>query len=955
MRESPAICGAFSFSDPGRPGSGRPIRAGGVADRVARHDDRAVATQPLLGRESEVGVLDRLVDGAHAAGGALVVRGEPGIGKSALLEAAAGRAGGRGMLVLRANGVPSEAHLPFAGLHQLLQPLLADLHRLPPPQRTALEAAFGMAETAAPDLFLIALATLDLLGDVSERAPVLVIAEDAHWLDRSTAEALAFVARRVRMEPILVLAAVRDGSGSAFDAAGLDELRVTPLDAASSSRLLDAHAPELAVAVRARLLEEAAGNPLALIELPVGLGLGGWTGAALPGRLPLSARLESAFAARLRELPRAAQTVLLVAAADGGASLAEVLGASAIVEGAAVGVDVLGPAVSARLAEVDSTRIRFRHPLVSTAVYQAASVPERQAVHAALAEVLSGDPDRGAWHRAAAAIGEDEGVAVDLEAVAENARRRGAIASAVAALERAAELSGKPQLTAGRLLRAAELAVELGRLDVVARLVREAEPLAAAPLDRGRLAWIRVMCDPGPPGEPARMRSLIETGSHVGAAGDTSLALRLLWAAATSGFWADRENELSAEIVALAEGLAVRDDDPWLLAVLAYAAPIDRGGVVVERVSRLTPDPAHPDLMWLLSAAAATVGAFDLAGGFASASVAGLREQGRLGALAQALVLRAWSEIHVGRWDVALPDAEEADRLAKETGQPIWRGGAQVALSILAGLRGDEEEAEAMAARAERVGLQFGARAVLSVVQLARGLTALGAGRHDDAYAQLRRMFSASDPAYHRMESCWAIGNLAEAAVHSGHGDAARAVMGEMERLTVRTPSPWLHVAMRHARALLAEDADAEPFFQAGLEADLRRWPFDRARLFLAYGAWLRRQRRVAESRVPLRAARDGFDALGVVSWGERARQELRASGETSRARTVEARDQLTPQELQIARMAAEGLTNREIGQRLYLSHRTVGAHLRRIFPKLAVASRRQLPAALAGEGTSRA
>ena len=444
------------------------------------------------------------------------------------------------------------------------------------------------------------------------------------------------------------------------------------------------------------------------------------------------------------------------------------------------------------------------------------------------------------------------------------------------------------------------------------------------------------------------MRSLVDNAARVAGAGDANLALRLLWAAATSGFWADRENELSDEIVGLAERLAVREDDPWLLAVLAYAAPIDRGGVVVERVSRLAPDPAEPDSMWLVSAAAATVGAFDLAEGFATASVAGLRKQGRLGALAQALVLRAWSEIHVGRWDVALPDAEEAGRLAEETGQPIWGGGAAVALSILAGLRGDEHAAASFAADAERVGLQFGARAVLSVTQLARGLTALGAGRYEEAYAQLRRMFSASDPAYHRMESCWAIGNLAEAALHSGHEEEVRAVMVELEGLSARTPSPWLHVAMRHARALLADDSRAEALFQEALEADLARWPFDRARALLAYGMWLRRQKRVAESRVPLRTARDGFDALGVVAWGDRARSELRASGEASRMRMPEARDELTAQELQIARMAAEGLTNREIGERLYLSHRTVGSHLYRIFPKLGIRSRAQLPAALA-------
>ena len=923
------------------------------ADRAGGGDDLAVAILPLYGRESELSVLDQLIDGIHARGVAVVVRGEAGIGKSSLLEAANRSAGARGMVVLRTIGAQSEAHLPFAGLHQLLQPLLADFDKLPPPQRTALEAAFGMAETAAPDLFLIALATLDLLGDVAERAPLLLIVEDAQWLDRSTSEVLTFVARRVQMEPILLLVAIRDGSESVFETARLDEMRLPPLDEASAGELLDSNAPDLVPTVRERVLEEAAGNPLALIELPAELEFRGRVGTMLPDQLPLSARLEGAFAARLPELPRATQMLLLVAAADDDASLAEVLSAAAIIEGGAVGTDAFSPAITARLAEVDNVHMRFRHPLVRSAVYQAASAMDRQAVHTALSEVLAGRPGRSVWHRAAAAIGEDEGVALELEAVAENARHRGAIASAVAALERAAQLSGNRELTAGRLLRAAELAVELGRMDAAARLLREAESLAIAPLDRGRLAWIRVMCDPGPPGERTRMRSLIETASRVGVAGDSALSLRLLWAAATSGFWADRENELSDEIVAVAERLPVREDDPWLLAVLAYAAPIERGGVVVDRVSRLTPDPIEPDNMWLLSAAAATVGAFDLAEGFATASVVGLRERGRLGALAQALVLRAWSEIHIGRWDVAMPDAVEADRLAQETGQPIWGGGARVALSILAGLRGEEEAAEALASQAERVGLQFGARAVLSVVQLARGLTALGAGRHGDAYAQLRRMFNPSDPAYHRMESCWAIGNLAEAAVHSGRADEVRALMAELEALVERTPSPWLHVAMRHARALLADDAEAEAFFQAGLEADLTRWPFDRARLLLAYGAWLRRQRRVAESRVSLRAAREGFDALGVVSWGERARQELRASGETSRARTLGARDQLTPQELQIARMAAEGLTNREIGQKLYLSHRTVGAHLRSIFPKLGVASRRQLTAALAGEGAS--
>ncbi len=905
-------------------------------------------TAVLTGRGSELAELERLIGLVEdGRGGVVVLRGDPGIGKSALLAVVADRATAGGIAVLKTSGTQTESRLPFAGLHQLLGPLLGDLTALPAPQLGALRAAFGLSDEAAPDLFLIALATLDLLADAAARTPLLLIAEDAHWLDESTSEVLSFVARRVSLEPIGLLIVVRDGEPSPFDAAGLTDMHLGPLDAEASRELLTTHAPDLSPAVRERLLADAAGNPLALIELPAALGSGSRERAILPDHLPLSARLERAFAVRLSELPVDTQTLLLIAAADSHVSFAEAMSATGLITGSAVGPEIVGPATSIRLVEVDGGVMRFRHPLVRSAAYRAASVAERQAAHAALAAVLAGDRYRSVWHRAAATIGKEDALAAQLEAVAEGARRRGAIGSAVAALERAAQLSSTSSLSMGRLLRAAELAVELGRPDVVGRLVRDAGSLQLSRLDEGRLAWIRAMSDPGAPGEPSRMRALLDTAARVLNAGDPDLALKLLWAAAVSGFWADRENELSEEIVALAEQMPVSETHPWLLAVLAYGSPIDRGAVVIERVLRLVPDPTEPDAMWLIAAASTTVGAFDLAEPFASASVAGLRDQGRLVELAQALVLRAWCQIHIGRWDVALPDAEEAGRLASETSQLIWVGGARAALSILAGLRGELATAEALATQAEGVGLQFGARAVLSVVQLARGLTSLGAGRHEDAYVQLRRMFNPSDPAYHRMESCWAIGNLAEAGARSGHQDDAREVMKGLAPLTRRTPSPWLHVAMSHARALLAVDTEAEALFRAGLEADLTRWPFDRARLLLAYGAWLRRQRRPAESRSLLREARDGFDALGVVAWGDRARQELRASGEGSRARTPDAFDHLSPQELQIARLAAEGLTNREIGQKLYLSHRTVSSHLYRIFPKLGTSSRSELASAL--------
>jgi ATP/maltotriose-dependent transcriptional regulator MalT len=387
-----------------------------------------------------------------------------------------------------------------------------------------------------------------------------------------------------------------------------------------------------------------------------------------------------------------------------------------------------------------------------------------------------------------------------------------------------------------------------------------------------------------------------------------------------------------------------------LLAILAYAAPIERGGFVIARLSTVASERGgDAEATRLLGSAAITVGAFELAAGFLAASVAGLRPQGRLSHLARALIQRAWTAIHLGNWNLAVQDLDEGKRLARETSQPRWEAAAQAEQAMLAALRGEPDRAESLAAEAQRTLLPIGASFMLAVVQSARGLAALGAGRHAEAYDHLQRMFDPADPAYHPFVHCWAIADLAEAATHSGHRDAAQALMEDLAIVAEQTPSPWFHTAMRYARPLLADDEQAEALFQAGLSVDMATWPFYRARLQLAYGAWLRRQRRVAESRAPLRAAREGFDALGAIPWGERARQELRASGETSRRRTPEAWDQLTPQELQIAQMAAEGLSNREIGQQLYLSHRTVGFHLSRIFPKLGITSRSELRVVTAG------
>jgi DNA-binding CsgD family transcriptional regulator len=907
---------------------------------LARH------AAPLVGRGAELAVLRERIDSIRDAGGAIVVRGEAGIGKSALLREAGRLATAAGLRVLTTAGVESETQVAFSGLDQLMRPVLGEVGILPGPQRRALLAAIGRTDAAAPDLFLIALATLNLLGEAATRAPILLLVEDAHWLDRASADVLGFVARRLDFEPVVLLAAMRDGLGGAFNDAGLAELTLGPLDDAAAATLLDARAPDLQPAVRERVLGEAAGNPLALVELPIVMGHLG-DGAASAAWLPLTTRLEQAFAARVSGLSTTTRLLLLAAALNDRGVLAETLAAAAIVGGVAPSADDLTPAVGARLVEVNGPTVSFRHPLMRSAVAQRSSVGQRQLVHAAFAQVLAGDADRRVWHLAAAATGPDEGVASELEAAAGRARRRGGVEAAVAALDRAAGLSEDRTREGERLLRAAELAFELGRHDLVSGLLRRGAAIELSQRQRSRMVWIRERFDDGIRDVAAGVRSLVDLGGLAAADGDTGLALKLLWGAALRCFWTEPGQVERDAVVVAAERLPVDARDGRLLAILAFAAPIERGAVVIDRLRWLATHPSRRGRAARRADAALLVGAFDLAAGFCSTAIAELRAEGRLGLVARCLAAQAWSEAHLGDLSVAIPAAEEAARLSRESKQPIMQATAQVTQAMLAALRGEHDHAAALAAEAERQALPVTARPVLASVQHARGLAALGAGRNAEAYEQLRRMYDPADPAYHVALRCYAVGDLSEAAVHAGHGAAVDRGVTEMEAVASTTPSPALHVGLRYARALLADDGDAQALFEAALGADLARWPFARARVQLAYGGWLRRQRRAADSRGYLRAARDTFDALGTIPWGDRARQELRASGETSRRRNPDVRDQLTPQELQIAQMAAEGLTNREIGHKLYLSHRTISSHLHRIFPKLGVTSRSALRAAL--------
>jgi DNA-binding CsgD family transcriptional regulator len=904
----------------------------------------------LIGRAAEITRLHELLGQAAAGSGvALVVRGEPGIGKTALLAETAAYARASGLRVLHAVGVESEGHLPYAGLNQLLRPLRDSFKALPPSQREALRAGLGLSDAAAPEVYLVALAVLNLLAEVgAEDAPVLLVAEDAHWLDLPTADVLAFLGRRLESEPIVLLASVRNDSPARLGEAGLPELVIPPLSRPDAAALLDAAAPHLPAAVRGRLLAEAAGNPLALIELPAALGSEDGTAILASPWLPLTARLERAFTRRFADLPPATAAILEAAALNDSANVTEALDAARALNNLPVTAADLAPAARACLISPSSTELTFHHPLVRSAIHQSLDSERRRAVHHALAAALHDQPDRRTWHLASAASRPDEEIASALEAVAAQARQRGSGVTVVAALEQAAQLSPDPGRRADRLLRAADGAVEIGRPEIVERLLGQAAQLDLADQRPARLAWIRAAFDDGLRDQATDAAVLADLAEGVAADGDIDLAVRILWSAALRCFWTEPGPAARERIVDVAERLPLDPLDARVLAIVGYAAPLTRGTVVIERSARLLARPLlNPQSVRLVGSVAVLVGTFDVAIAQSAASVAGLRDQGRLQLLTRALAAQSWAAAQLAELTVAMPAAEEAARLASETGQPYLLGLALAIQAKIAALRGGFAQAEELAAEAERLGTPVGARPLLATAQHARALVALGQGDYEQALARLLRLHDVTDPCFQLALMCHTVADLADAASHADHPDDAAATLESLEASAKSTTSPALHDGLRLARAVLAAPDEAEAHFRSALAADLTRRPFTRARTEMAYGEWLRRQRRVTESRPHLRAARDTFDALGTAPWGERARHELRLAGERSGERQAVTHDILTAQELQIAQLAASGLTNREIGQRLYVSHRTVGAHLAKTYAKLAVTSRVQLRDAL--------
>jgi hypothetical protein len=829
----------------------------------------------LIGRDQELGVLTDLIDRIRHGGGTILVLGEPGIGKSSLLRAAADYGRQQSLRVLVTTGIEAEAQLPFAGLHQLLWPVLDAAGRLPEAQQSALSAAFGTGGGQRPEPFIIALATLNLLADLAAQQPVLLVVDDANWLDKPSQDVLTFIARRVGADPIVVIASIRTGHDVALASAALPELDVRGLDDRSARALLAAHGGDLTHASQERILREALGNPLALVELPKAL-----RGSQDPAleMLPLTARLERAFAARIADLPPLARDAVLIAAVDHADELPEILAGASVLAGQQVSVGALQEAASAGLIWFDDLHVRFRHPLMRSGIVQLEPAARRYAANAALAEVLVDDPYRRAWHRASSITGPDDAVADELEDSYVIALRRGSVTGAIWALERSAQLTTDSAKRGRRLLLAAEHAFGLGRAD---ELLTRAARTSLSRLDHARMAWLREIFNDGVPGDADRVFGLCGMAREAIGEGDSGLALNLLLGAALRCWWADTGPAARAQVTAVAHLIMRPTENPRYAAVLAVSDPVAQGREVIGILDAVVlENVTDPAALWMLGMAAHAVGDPVHAVDFLGRAESQLRQQGRLALLSQVLAMQVLDCLELGDWDRAAAAVEEAQQLAHETGQPIWDTGSLSVHAIVIALRGDHEKAQAVAAEVEHSAGGRRLTNLLACVQLARGFALISAGEYTQGYEALRHLYDPADPAFHLTERFHGVMYLAEAAAHAGRAEDARPVIAALEADAVTTPAPTLHLHLAYAKAVLAGDDEAEKLFLAALRAGLTRWPWLRARLELAYGAWLRRQ---LGGTGPLRAAR-GRRASGCPGIG-RAERAVRAGAADRPAR----------------------------------------------------------------------
>lgn len=909
--------------------------------------ERVEVVHVLRGRRSECERLDRLLEAVKAGESrALVVRGEPGVGKTALLDYVAGRA--RGCRVVRAVGVQGEMELSFAGLHQLCRPMLDRLGRLPGPQREALSTAFGFSTGNPPDRFLVGLAVLGLLAEVAEERPVICLVDDTQWLDRASVQALMFVARRLYAESVALVFATRE-SVEADELEGLAALRVSGLPDGEARALLgSALSGPLDERVLDQIVADTGGNPLALLELPRGRTVAELAGGfGLPDTRTISRRIEECFRRQLASLTAQSRELLLVAAADP-------LGDPVLLWRAAdrlgIGIDAATAAAASELVEF-GTRVRFRHPLVRSAIYGAAPLEQRQRAHLGLAQATDAeaDPDRRAWHRAQAAPGPEEDVAAELERSAGRAQERGGLPAAAAFLKRAVELTREPEVRARRALAAARAALVVGVPDAALGLlsIAYAGPLDALQHARVDLlrAQIAFAMNSGSEAPQLLLKAAQQLQPH-----DLHLARETYLEALSAARFAGR---LASGSSAIEVAEAVRAAPPpspparptdLLLDGLAarYTGEYAAGTQLLKRaLSAFRDQDMHCEeglrWLWLAGTTASDVWDLETWGVLATRHVRLAREAGALTTLPLALTSRLTVHVLHGELAAAASLVEEVETVVEAIGIDL----APYAALLLAAWQGREDHTGDLAETTRNEVTIRGEGSGLIVCEYVTALLYNSLGRYEEAAAATQPI-SEEHPVVGA--GLWTLVERVEAATRSGMAEHAADAFQRLSKTTRASGTEWALGIEARSRALLTDGETAENAYREAIDR-LARTPVrgELARAHLLYGEWLRRENRRLDAREQLRAAHEMFSGMGMAAFADRAARELQATGETARKRTAEHRTQLTAQEAQIARLVREGLSNPEIGTRLFISPRTVEWHLSKVFGKLGISSRRQL------------
>jgi DNA-binding CsgD family transcriptional regulator len=906
----------------------------------------------LRGRQSECASLDRLLEDVRGGESqVLVLRGDAGVGKTALLDYLAGSASG--CRIARSAGVESEMELAFAGLHQLCAPMLSHLADLPAPQRDALGTAFGLTGGAAADRFLVGLAVLSLLSRVAEERPLVCLIDDAQWLDRASAQVLGFVGRRLLAECMALVFAVRGEPGEERELGNLPVMVIGGLNDSDARALLESVVPgRLDERVRDRIVAETRGNPLALLELPLGLTAAELAGGFVrPDARPLASVIEQSFLRRVQALPLETQRLLLAAAAEPVGDVPLLWRAA---ERLGISDDAATAAEAAGLIEF-GFRVRFRHPLVRSATYRAATASQRQEVHRALAEATDpeADPDRRAWHRAQAAVGPDETVAGELERSADRAQARGGIAAAAAFLERASELTPDPARRVARSLAAAQAKFEAGAPSAAHELLAAAEIGPLDELQRARIARLRAEIvfarsrgSEAPPLllDAAKGLEDLDAGlareTYVEALGAAVFAGRLggrygMREVAQAARAAPRGPEPRRPVDLLLDGMATRLTEGY-----GAGVPPLRRALQAFRGDPLRDEDDIRRWLWLAWLLAGDLWDDEAWHELATRAVRLAREAGALTVLPVDLEYRAGVHLHAGEFAAASSLVDEADAISAAIGNAPLR----YAALFLAAWRGEEAQALKLSEARARDATARGEGRALGLVQCVSAVLYNGLGRYETALAAAQRACEHEDLVFFG----WSLVELIEAGARSGAHDAAAVALRQLEERARAAGTDWALGILARSRALLEQGQAADALYREAIERLERcRIVVHLARAHLVYGEWLRRENRRVDAREQLRIAYEMLSRMGAEGFAERTRGELLATGETVRKRTVETREVLTAQEVMVARLAAEGRTNPEIGSQLFISPRTAEYHLHKVFNKLGVSSRRKLRDAL--------